>query len=321
LLDSGEPRDPFGISVVIVNWNGRDDLAVCLAALEAQTDRDFETIVVDNGSNDGSTETVRRDFGWVRLVEAGENLGFAEGTNRGIELARGAWIATLNNDTLVDPGWIRALREAARTSGDRLGMLQSCVVFKKNPARTNSTGVLLFTNGVASDRDFGAPLRPDDPPDEVFCPTAGAALYRRAMLEETRLLSGVFDRSFFMYFEDVDLGWRCRLAGWSATYVPSAVVRHEFQASSKRQKGRFIGLHLRRNRVRMLLKNGTWWFVVRTLPRTIYELCETIVWLGPRVIPSLFRAVSDGLRQRGAVTRLLRVSRREVERAWLSPPQ
>jgi GT2 family glycosyltransferase len=140
------------------------------------------------------------------------------------------------------------------------------------------------------------------------------------MLQEIQLGSGVFDRSFFMYFEDVDLGWRCRLAGWSARYVPSALVRHEFQASSKRQKGRFIGLHLRRNRVRMLLKNGSWWFVLRTLPRTIYDLCETIVWQGPRVIPSLVRAIGDGLSQRSAVTRLLRTSRSEVERAWLSPP-
>jgi GT2 family glycosyltransferase len=320
LLDPSEPRDPLGISVVIVNWNGRDDLAVCLGALEAQTDRDFETVVVDNGSTDGSTELVRRDYSWVRLVETGENLGFAEGCNRGIEVARGAWIATLNNDTLADPGWIKALREVARGSLDRLGMLQSCVVFKKDPSRTNSTGVLLFTNGVARDRDFDGPRRANDPPGEVFCPTAGAALYRRAMLQETKLLSGVFDRTFFMYFEDVDLGWRCRLAGWSAMYVPNAVVQHEFQGSSKRHRGRFIGLHLRRNRVRMLLKNGTWWFVVRTLPRTIYELCETIVWLGPRVIPSLVRAVGDGLRQRSEVTRLLRTKRSEVERKWLAPP-
>jgi len=319
LLDRSEADDRAGISVVIVNWNGRDDLTVCLRALEAQTDRDFETIVVDNGSSDDSIEMLRRDFPWVRLVEAGENLGFAEGCNRGIEEARGEWIATLNNDTLADPGWIEALRAAARTADDRLGMLQSCVVFKKDPTRTNSTGVLLYTNGVACDRDFDAPLRSDNHPEEVFCPTAGAALYRRAMLQETKLLSGVFDRSFFMYFEDVDLGWRCRLAGWSALYVPTAVVRHEFQGSSKRQPGRFIGLHLRRNRVRMLLKNGTWWFVLRTIPRTIYELCETIVWQGPRVIPSLFRAVYDGLRQRSGVTRLLRTSRSQVERKWLSP--
>ena len=96
-------RDPSGISVVIVNWNSREALGDCLRALEAQTDRAFETVVVDNGSSDGSQEMVRGQFARVVLLEAGENLGFAEGCNRGIERASGAWIATLNNDTIAHP--------------------------------------------------------------------------------------------------------------------------------------------------------------------------------------------------------------------------
>ena len=211
-MDSMSPA--LRISVVIVNWNSKDDLSGCLAALAAQTDTDFATIVVDNGSTDGSVEMVRADFPGVFLIETGENLGFAEGANRGIEAATTAWVATLNNDTVVDPRWIEELRRAAREGGPRLGMLQSCVVFRKDPSRTNSTGVLLHPNGYAMDRDYDVPLRHGEVGDEIFCPTAGAALYRRAMLDEVKLASGFFDRTFFMYFEDVDLGWRCRLAGW-----------------------------------------------------------------------------------------------------------
>jgi GT2 family glycosyltransferase len=307
------------VSVVIVNWNEREILAECLRSLAAQSDRDFETIVVDNGSTDGSIEMVRREFPAVRLVETGENLGFAEGVNRGIEVAKGAWIATLNNDAVADPAWIAELLEVARSAPPRLGMIQSRVVFKKTPHRTNSTGVLLYDNGNASDRDFDAPVRPDDRREEVFCPTAGAALYRRTMLEEVRLPSGVFDRTFFMYFEDVDLGWRCRLGGWSEVYAPDALVLHEYQASSKKRKGRFIGLHLRRNRLRMLLKNGSLGFVARTLPRTIFEMCEAVVWQGPAVIPSFLRAARDGAQQRGQVLRLLRVGREAIEGRWVSP--
>src|SRR5258708_3129241 len=92
-----EIGDPFGISVIVVNWNSRSDLADCLASLRAQTFRGFETIVVDNGSTDGSTHMLRADFPEVRVVATGTNLGFAEAVNRGIDVLGGAWIATLNN--------------------------------------------------------------------------------------------------------------------------------------------------------------------------------------------------------------------------------
>ena len=159
-------------------------LAQCLRSLDAQSDADFETVVVDNGSADGSVELLRRDHPRVLCVEAGENLGFAEGVNRGIDAAGGAWIATLNNDTVADPGFIEELRRAARAAPPGVGTIQARLVFKSAPDRTNSTGVVLFANGNARDRDFDAPVRADDAPSDVFCATAGAALYRRAMLDQ-----------------------------------------------------------------------------------------------------------------------------------------
>ena len=310
--------DPFGISVLIVNWNSRDALGDCLASLEAQTDGNFETVVVDNGSVDGSVEMVKERFARTVLVETGENLGFAEGCNRGIAVCTQPWVATLNNDAAASPDWICELRAAAKAGGNRVGMLQSRIVFKQRPDQTNSTGVLLFRNGTIVDRAYEKSVRADERVEEIFCVSAGAALYRRAMLEDIRLASGFFDRTFFMYFEDVDLGWRGRLAGWSAVYVPSARVLHAFQGSSSRRGKHFVSLHCRRNRMRALVKNGSLPYALRCVPRFARDLFWSISKEGWKAVPDYVAAIGDAMAQRAAVSRLMRVDRREVERRWVT---
>ena len=306
------------LSVVIVTWNGREMLGDCLRSLEAQADRDVEVVVVDNGSSDGTVAWLRARHPTVRCIEAGENLGFAAGANRGIEATSGDWVATLNNDAVARPGWVAALRAAARAAGPRVGMLQSHVVFRHAPARTNSTGILLFEDGTARDRGFDDP-RGGDAPEEVFCPSGSAALWRRTMLDELRLPTGFFDATFFMYLEDVDLGWRARLAGWSAAFVPDAVVEHVFEASSRTREARFVSVLLRTNRVRMLLKNGSPGLCARALPRTVLDACDVLAWRGARGAGALFDAARDGVRQRTGVSALARSPRHAVERRWLAP--
>ncbi len=312
------------VSVVLVNWNGRELSLRCLAALAQQTMRDFEIVLVDNGSTDGSVAAIRAAYPAVRVIEAGKNLGFAEGCNVGIDAARGAWIATLNNDTEVDPRWLEELHRTALASPSDVGVVQSRVLFMgEGEPLLNSTGVRLFASGVAEDRSVGRPDAEADKLDlEVFCATAGAALYRRAMLDELRLATGVFDRTFFMYFEDVDLGWRCRLAGWRAVFEPKAIVRHAFQASSKKRASTFIGLHLRRNRARMLLKNASWGFLARTAPRTLYQAIEVVALGGPREAVHFADALVSGVRQRREVARVTHArgsERRSVEERWVEP--
>ena len=317
-MDDVSFRDPFGISVVIVNWNGRDALSACLSSLQRQTDPDFEVIVVDNGSSDGSEELLRERFPAVRVVQTGENLGFAEGSNRGIAASDRAWLALLNNDTLAEPDWIQQLRRAARAGGPELGMLQSRMLFQQRPDHTNSTGVEIYADGSFADRDYDRPLDAAGGED-VFCVCAGAALYRRSMLEQVALETGIFDRSFFMYFEDVDLGWRCRLAGYDARYVPEATVLHAFRGSSSRRGQDFVALHCARNRVRTLLKNASLGHLVRSAPR----LSRDLIWLAKRrgiaTLSDYASALRDGFRQRSAVTALSRSERAEIERLWLRP--
>lgn len=306
----------FLLSIVIVNWNGREDLLRCLAALSEQSDEDTEIVVVDNGSMDGSIEAAREALPDVRVLALEENLGFAAGCNLGIDRAAGAWILTLNNDTVPRPGFLDQLRAAARGAAPGVGMIQPRVVLQGRD-RLNSTGVLVHRDGSATDRDFNAPLRTRTRADEVLCITAGAGLYRREMLEEMRLPGGYFDPAYFMYFEDVDLGWRCRLAGWKALYVPDAVVDHVFHGSSGRHGRHFVTVQCMRNRVRTVLKNGSWGLVIRSVPRTTSDLLWLLKNAGGRALAAWLSAVWDALVQRREVSRRMRNSRRAVEQRWM----
>lgn len=208
------------ISVVIPNYNGKHYLERCLSSLLAQTYEDFEVILVDNGSWDGSSEYVEESFPEVRIVRNEENLGFAGGVNSGIRQARGELILTLNNDTKADKEFIKSLAMAMDSDG-KVGMCASKMLFCDG--RINSAGICISRSGAAWDRAMAELDEGQyDEVEEVFGPCAGAALYRKEMLDEI----GLFDEEFFAYMEDVDLAFRGQLAGWKCLYVPSAVVYH-----------------------------------------------------------------------------------------------
>ena len=126
------------LSVIVVNWNLQEELAACLDSLRLQSHPELEVIVVDNGSHDGSAALVQNSYPECTLVAESENLGFAEGCNRGIAVATGDWIAMLNNDAVADPTWAAELMKAAETGADRVGMLQSLMLFKQRPDTTTS---------------------------------------------------------------------------------------------------------------------------------------------------------------------------------------
>jgi GT2 family glycosyltransferase len=305
------------LSVVVVNWNGRDHLRACLASLRAQSYHDLEIIVVDNGSSDESAQMVTREFPECVLLRESVNRGFAEGCNRGIIASRGDWVAMLNNDCVADPEWARAMADAAARSDRRLGMLQSLMLFLDRPGIVNSTGIELTRLGGGRDRDRErARHEIAAAPAAIFCPTAGAAAYRRTMLDAVRLSAGYFDAGHFMYFEDLDLGWRARLAGWEARFVPEAIVHHKWHGSVDRHGASWLVVLSGVNRVRTLLKNASPSMLVRTLPLTIWELGE-IVWHGGfGALRRLARAGRDSLALRREVSSMRQVPRRAVERAW-----
>ncbi|MGB7993069.1 glycosyltransferase family 2 protein, partial [Methanoregula sp.] len=208
------------VSVVVVNFNGKKFLDDCLSSLARQTFRDFETILVDNGSSDGSAGYVREHYPFVMLVETGKNLGFAGGTNAGIHAAQGEFIFTLNNDTVADPHMLEEIVKPMQADLT-VGMCGTKMVLPDG--RIDSTGMCLSRSGAAWGRGiYESDNGHYDTAEEIFGPCAGAALYRRSMLDQI----GLFDEDFFAYHEDIDLAFRGRLAGWTCRYVPTARVVH-----------------------------------------------------------------------------------------------
>ncbi len=311
------------LSVIVVNWNSREDLRECLSSLRAQSYGEFETIIVDNGSSDGSSEIVATEFPAAMLLRQDENLGFAEACNRGIKASSGDWVATLNNDAVADPNWVKTLVHAAASVPNDCGMLQSLMLYRNQQNTINSTGIELAFSGGGRDRREGQPYVVADEagPEEIFCPTAGAAAYRRAMLEAIQLPGGYFDRLHFLYYEDMDLGWRARLAGWSARYVPGSIVFHRWHGSSDRHGKSRMTVLANTNRIRMLLKNASIPFVIVTAPRTIKELTE-LIWFGRLpAMRELTRAVVDSLATRRRVSAIAQIRRSDLERKWRAEPR
>ncbi len=218
--------DP-AVSVIILNYNGKRWLDGCLGAVAAQQGPPpFETILADNASSDGSAAFVRDRFPSVRVVETGGNLGFAAGNNAGAAVARGEWLAFLNNDTVADAGWLRCLAAEAAAHPD-YAVVTSRVVFMDDPLIVDSAGDGYFRAGGAFKHGYGAPAAGFMVSREVFGACGAAFMIRRADFERL----GGFDAGFFMNFEDVDLSYRARLAGSRVWYAASAVVRHAGGAS------------------------------------------------------------------------------------------
>ena len=217
------------VSVIIVNYNGLHLLKECLDSLRKQTFRDFEIILVDNASSDGSVDFVKSHYPDVKIIVNEENLGYGGGNNVGIKSSEGKYVVLLNNDTRVHNRWLEELVNVAERDY-KIGMCASKILNYDNPEIIDNTGLLMYPDGLARGRGRLEKDRGQfDKQEEVFFPSGCAALYRREMLDEI----GLFDEDFFLYLDDVDIGLRGRLAGWKCMYVPDAVVYHRYSATAE----------------------------------------------------------------------------------------
>ena len=237
---------------MVVNWNRRELLRACLASLGRQQGVNFETIVVDNGSSDGSAEMAAGEFG-AMVIRNRNNLGFCAANNQGIAAARGEFIALLNNDAEAEPGWLAAL-ERACGSRPEVGMAASKVLVWEDPARIDKVGHLIFPDGQNRGRGTGVLDQGQyDCEEDVLWPDGCAAMYRAQMLREI----GGFDEDFFAYGDDAELGLRARIAGWRCVYTPHAVVRHHRGSTLGKGSGWRLKL-IERNRVLLAVKLFPW---------------------------------------------------------------
>jgi hypothetical protein len=237
---------------VVVNWNRKELLRACLASVARQTGVAFETIVVDNGSTDGSADLAEQEFG-ARVIRNAENRGFCAGNNQGIAAARGEFIALLNNDAEAEPGWLAALHRACSARPD-VGMAASKVLVWEDPRRIDKAGHLIFPDGQNRGRGSGALDQGQyGREEEVLWPDGCAAMYRKEMLGRI----GGFDEDFFAYGDDAELGLRARIAGWKCVYTPGAVVRHHRGATLGKDSARRLAL-IERNRLLLAFKLFPW---------------------------------------------------------------
>jgi len=239
------------VSIIILNYNGRDFIEECLGSVLSQTYKSFEIIVVDNASEDGSREILReRYLPDITLIENNVNLGFAAGNNIAFQKANGEFIAILNNDAVADSGWLEELVCAVQRCDYSYGMWASKILFYDNRRIIDTAGHLIYPDGLNRGRGKGeTDIGQYDKEEEVFFPSGCAALYRKKMLDEI----GFFDPDFFAYGDDTDVGLKARLAGWKCLYVPTAVVYHRSSATTGRYSPMKAYL-VERNRVWILIK-------------------------------------------------------------------
>jgi GT2 family glycosyltransferase len=282
------------VSVVIVNWNGEHFLERCLDALMVQTVKPHEIIVVDNASSDHSIEIIRR-FPIVRLLLPGSNTGFARGNNLAIKAAsvESDWIALMNPDAFAEPLWLETLLVAA-DSNPKFSVFGSKLVNAADPATLDGTGDAYHLSGLVWRTGHGLPVPVSEESErEVFSPCAAAALYRRSALRD---ING-FDEDFFCYVEDVDLGFRLRLAGHFCLYVPQSVAHHVGSGTTGGQRSNFASYYGHRNLVWTFVKDMPGVLFWLLLPLHILLNVVTIAWFALRGQGLLIlKAKGDSLR-------------------------
>lgn len=250
------------VSIVIPTWNQGELLAAALQSLRTQAFPDFDTVVVDNGSADGTLAMLAARFPEVRVVAFAENRGFAQATNAGLRAATGEILVCLNNDVECEPGWLAALVAALDRMPD-VGSVACKMMDAKRPGIIDCAGDAMSLR--AWNVGHGEPDRPGFAVGrEILSACAGAAAYRRDLFDRI----GMFDERYFAWFEDVDLGIRAQLAGFRCWYEPSAVVRHWGSATAATMSDRKVFLTVR---------NGLMLFF-KTMP-----LRRVIAW-GPLVL-------------------------------------
>lgn len=217
------------ITVVIPNYNGIKYIGECLEALYAQQEEcpQFQVLVVDNGSEDGSLELIEQQYPQTALIRLPENTGFCHAVNCGIRQADTPYVILLNNDTKVKSGFVKALFEAIQGK-ERVFSVSAQMLMWDKPQLIDDAGDRYCVLGWAYARGKGRPAADYMEPKEVFAACGGAAMYRRDVFEEI----GYFDELHFAYLEDMDIGYRAKIFGYKNYYAPGARVLHYGSAST-----------------------------------------------------------------------------------------
>ena len=277
------------VSIIIVTWNSEKHIRKCLECISNQTYRDCEVIVIDNNSQDGSVEYIKRHYPHLTVIQNQKNLGFAKANNQGINIAKGEFILLLNPDVFPEPPFIEELVKllSQKTYFGSAGGKLLLFKYGKKSRIIDSTGLFLEKSFRARDRGN---LKKDrnqyDMDKRVFAVCGAAALFRKEALEQVKVGGEYFDEEFFAYYEDLDLGWRLQLAGYESGYTSKAVAYHVRGGSGIRakflQKKPYLQRLTLRNRYLMLIKNLSLANLLFFLPHFILTELIVIIYICTR---------------------------------------
>lgn len=251
------------VSIILVNWNGKEHLKTCLRSLGKVTHPSYETILVDNASTDGSLGWVRSTYPDIRIVPNNRNLGFAGGNNSGLSPARGKYILLLNTDTIVDKTFLQPLVNVLEQDPS-IGVVQPKVLLASDSTKIDSVGSFFLPNGLLYHygREKNGKMPIYNIPMDIFSAKGVCMLIRREIIDRI----GLFDKDFFSYFEETDFCMRVWLAGFRVRYEPSANIVHFGGATSSKQPKPFILFHASKNVLCTYLKNLSFFYALRVIP-------------------------------------------------------
>lgn len=304
---------------IIVNYNGAQFIGSCIESIYKQEFKDSEIVVVDNGSHDGSVDLIKKKYSDVKLVELDQNKGFTGGNNAGLKIARGKYIALVNNDVVLDKFWLKHMVEGIETSPD-IGFCSSKIIISGTD-RIDSIGdkfTTAFTGTKVGEYEVETKF---DKVMDMNGVCAAAALYKRSMIDHI----GFFNEMFFLNHEDTDLNMRAWLAGYKCRFVPEAIAYHDVN----RTIGEYSGLsvyYFSRNSLWAWLINTPSYFIVRnSIQRFIYELISAFYYCMIKMrtkyyikgkIDALFK-LKVVLNRRSHVQKLVAISNNEITQGMI----
>lgn len=244
------------VSILIVNWNSKEHLKECFESLFKISYSNYEVIMVDNGSKDDSVEFTEKYYPKVKIIKSKKNLGFAGGNNFGLKYCRGKYILFLNNDTIVTKNFLDDLVEFIEKD-ESLAVVQPTILFHRPSTsmheKINSVGSFILKSGFLYHLDYGKTYKPSNYKDsyEIFTAYGACFLVRRNLIEKI----GLFDESYFAYFEETDFSHRVWLNGHKIKILTKPIIYHKGGKTSEKLPSAFIQYHSFKNRLYTYLKN------------------------------------------------------------------
>lgn len=294
-------RENKRVSVVVPNYNGMDYIEICLNALLRQVEPE-QIVVVDNGSTDKSPERVARDYPGVRLLLLKKNYGFCRAVNEGIRAVGTPYVILLNNDTRICPGFVEALQRVLDEDPGIFSAGARMLQYHR-PELIDDAGNLYCALGWAFARGKDKPASRYKKREDVFAVCAGAAIYRRKELLEL----GGFDEAHFAYLEDIDVGYRARIAGYRNVYEPRARVYHVGSGTSGSRYNAFKVFYSSGNSLYLAYKNMPW-------PQLLLNLPFLAVGFGVKYL--FFARKGFGKTYRKGLLRGFKLCRKEAKTAF-----